>query len=192
MKTEFPEKNVEIQKADCNNWLQDWCNKENWRGQRAVAFLDPYGMQVEWQTIEAIAKTKAIDLWLLFPLGQAVNRLLPSGNPPPENWAKSLDRVLGTGEWRTAFYRPKTEPNLFNLEEISHHKNVAIEDIAMFFIERLKTIFSGVASEPMFLYNSSNCPVFLLCFAAGNPKGAPTAVKIAQSIIRKEFADGWK
>lgn len=32
-------------------------------------FLDPYGMQVDWATIEAIAKTKAIDLWILFPLG---------------------------------------------------------------------------------------------------------------------------
>jgi three-Cys-motif partner protein len=39
----------------------------DWRSHRAVLFLDPYGMQVEWQTIEAIAKTAAIDLWLLFP-----------------------------------------------------------------------------------------------------------------------------
>jgi hypothetical protein len=34
-----------------------------------VLFLDPYGMQVDWTTIEAIARTKAIDLRVLFPLG---------------------------------------------------------------------------------------------------------------------------
>ncbi len=33
-------------------------------------------MQVDWKTIEAVAATKAIDLWLLFPLGVGVNRLL--------------------------------------------------------------------------------------------------------------------
>lgn len=32
-------------------------------------FLDPYGMQVERETIDTIARTKAIDTWLLFPLG---------------------------------------------------------------------------------------------------------------------------
>ena len=42
------------------------CDKD-WSLHRAVLFLDPYGMQVEWATIEAVAKTKAIDLWLLFP-----------------------------------------------------------------------------------------------------------------------------
>ncbi len=41
-----------------------------------MVFLDPYGMQVEWSTIEALAATKAIDLWYLFPLGVGVARLL--------------------------------------------------------------------------------------------------------------------
>lgn len=49
-----------------------------WRSfrRRAVVFLDPFGMQVEWRTIERIGQTKAIDLWILFPLGVAVNRFL--------------------------------------------------------------------------------------------------------------------
>ena len=38
-------------------------------------FLDPYGTQVSWTTIKAIADTRAIDLWILFPIG-TVNRLL--------------------------------------------------------------------------------------------------------------------
>ena len=42
---------------------QDLCHKD-WSSHRAVLFLDPYGMQVEWTTIEAIARTGAIDLWL--------------------------------------------------------------------------------------------------------------------------------
>lgn len=187
-----PDKDVKVIKADCNAWLQKWCTTEKWAGQRAVVFLDPYGMQVKWGTLEAIAKTKAIDLWLLFPLGQAVNRLLPAGKKPPEHWAKSLDMILGTGDWRNTFYRRTSDVNLFNLEEQKTVKCVSIEDVGYFFLNRLKEIFAGVAEEPMFLYNSSNCPIFLLCFAASNERGAKPAVGIAQDIIRKEFADGRK
>ncbi len=33
------------------------------------------------------------------------------------------------------------------------------------------------------LTNVRNNPIYLLCFAAGNPKGAPTALKIADHIL---------
>jgi hypothetical protein len=42
--------------------LKKWCKERNWQKERAVVYLDPYGMQVEWSTIEALAATKAIDL----------------------------------------------------------------------------------------------------------------------------------
>ena len=45
-----------------------------------------------------------------------------------------------------------------------------------------KRIFARVAPKPYVLRNSKNTPLNLFCFAAGNPKGAPTAVKIAQEI----------
>ena len=49
-----------------------------------------------------------------------------------------------------------------------------------------QTIFpeNGVA-EPGVLRNSSNNPLYLLCFAAGNDKGAPIAVKIANHILKE-------
>jgi three-Cys-motif partner protein len=68
---------------------------------------------VEWTLIEALAKTKAIDLWLLFPLGMAVNRLLTKGGKPPPAWEQALTRVFGTEDWRNNFYSQKTEPTLF-------------------------------------------------------------------------------
>jgi three-Cys-motif partner protein len=69
---------IQIRPGDANVEIQELCKKD-WSSHRAVLFLDPYGMQVEWKTIEAIAATKAIDLWLLFPLGIGVNRLLTKG-----------------------------------------------------------------------------------------------------------------
>ena len=52
-----------------------------------------------------------------------------------------------------------------------------------YFIDRLQSVFNGVATNPLVLRNSKNVPLYLLCFAAGNQKGAPIAVKIAQEIL---------
>ena len=65
LKTEYPEKagRITIVNEDANSALQSICAKRDWRKCRAVVFLDPFGNQVEWKTIEAIAKTKSVDLW---------------------------------------------------------------------------------------------------------------------------------
>jgi len=43
------------------------------------------------------------------------------------------------------------------------------------FNARLKAVFAAVAPEPKVLRNSTNCPLYLLCFAVGNQAGAPIA-----------------
>ena len=174
---------IQIERADANDFLKRWCKKTDWQRCRAVVFLDPYGMQVEWATIEAIAATKAIDLWLLFPLGVAVNRLLTKNQPPPTKWADALTRIFGTEEWRQAFYPKKKEQTLF-WEEESERKEATFDRIGRFLLDRLKKVFARVAPQPLELLNSRKVPVYLLCFAAGNPKGAPTAVRIAGDILK--------
>ncbi|QUW01156.1 three-Cys-motif partner protein TcmP [Chloracidobacterium sp. MS 40/45] len=185
LQTIFPQKqgNIQIIQSDANSWLQGWCRGTDWKRHRAVVFLDPYGMQVEWTLIEALAKTKAIDLWLLFPLGMAVNRLLTKGGKPPPAWEQALTRVFGTEDWRKNFYSQKTEPTLFGDIDVTV-KEADFLKIGKFFVNRLKTVFSEVAENPLPLRNSRNTPLYLLCFAAGNPRGAKTAVRIAQHILR--------
>ncbi len=189
LREEFPElaSRISIKVADANDFLQQWCSDTNWRGNRAVVFLDPYGMQVDWTTIEAIARTKAIDLWLLFPLGQAVNRLLTRKRIPEGAHAASLTRLFGTEDWRAAFYKAFEEDEdrltLFDTD-YGHAKQANFEVIGRFFVERLKTVFAGVAENPLPLRNSTSVPLYLLCFAAANPVGAPTAVRIANHILK--------
>lgn len=159
------------------------CEK-NWDKHRAVLFLDPYGMQVEWATIEAVAATKAIDLWLLFPLGVAVNRLLTRDGQIPEGWRRRLNLLLGTTDWDNDFYEVESVSTLFGEKE-QRVKRATTGSIGRYFNNRLKSIFAGVAEEPKVLVNSSNCPLYLLCFAAGNAKGAPIALKIANHLLKR-------
>ncbi|MEM7555212.1 MAG: three-Cys-motif partner protein TcmP [Cyanobacteria bacterium P01_A01_bin.84] len=190
LKQEFPGKSqdIEIVNDDANSYLIGLCKKD-WRLNRAVLFLDPFGMQIPWSTIEAIAKTHAIDLWYLFPLGVAVNRLLKTDANISEACRKKLDEIFGTNDWFEAFYKPQQarQLSLFDInnslkEQVEKVAN--FESISQYFVERLKTVFAGVAENPLLLRNSCNNPLYLLCFASGNPRGSKTAIKIAQHILK--------
>jgi three-Cys-motif partner protein len=77
-------RNVRIINEDANGAILKWCRKLNARRQRAVVFLDPFGASVKWEAIAAIGKTRAVDLWVLFPFS-AVNRMLVRDQKPPRH-----------------------------------------------------------------------------------------------------------
>lgn len=185
LKAEFPglADKIDIRQGDANAKIQELCATD-WRSKRAVLFLEPYGMQVEWRMIEAIAKTKAIDLWLLFPLGIGVNRLLTKSGDIPKSWRRRLDLLLGTRDWYDDFYRVETMPTLFG-DDNERIVKATMETIGRYFNNRLKGIFAGVAEEPGVLRNSANNPLYLLCFAVGNEPGKKIALKIAQHLLKE-------
>lgn len=176
--------NIHIENSEANTFLLQWIKRIDWRMTRAVVFLDPYGMQVDWNVISALGRTQAVDLWLLFPLGIAVNRLLTKAGPPPEKWAEALTRIFGTVEWKQAFYPRETQRTLFGEEEVQSRR-ADFDTIGHFFLARLQTVFTAVAPNPFILRNSRNNPLYGLYFASGNQKGASIAVKIARDILEK-------
>lgn len=185
LKEEFADraKDISIRPGDANEEIKTICRK-NWKERRAVLFLDPYGMQVEWQTIEAIARTGAIDLWILFPVGVGVNRVLPRSGEIPAGWRIALNRLLGSEDWYSAFYEVSQSKTLFNEEETTVVKR-GIETIGDYFKKRLESVFPGVAPKPKILTNSTNSPLYLFCFAVGspNPKARQIALRIANHIL---------
>ncbi|MBX3059310.1 MAG: three-Cys-motif partner protein TcmP [Anaerolineae bacterium] len=191
LKQEFPalSDDIMLEQEDANSYLLRFCGRDRkWminHGRRAVLFLDPFGMQVEWKTLEAIAETQAIDLWLLFPLGVAVNRMLRKDGQIPEKWQHRLTTLFGTSDWVDTLYKVKTERTLFGEQTVTQKVDDPFASIGNYFVARLKSIFPGVADNPLPLYNSKNNPLYLLCFASANPKGSKTAINIAQDILRR-------
>lgn len=183
LKDKFPQLRdaIDIRQGDANEEIRALCAID-WRSRRAVLFLDPYGMQVEWTTIESIAATKAIDLWLLFPLGMGANRLMTRSGEIPEVWRHRLTALLGTDRWYQDLYSTEIEPDLFG----SHERVVkaSIDTIGRYFNERLRAVFAGVAGEPGVLRNSSNNPLYLLCFAVANERGKDVALRIANHLLK--------
>lgn len=188
LKTEFPDKSKDIRilNEDANESIERICNqfrKDN--KLRGVLFLDPFGMNVAWRTVEVIARTKAIDMWYLFPLGVGVNRLLRRDGNIPAAWQKRLDNIFGEPDWKDIFYKPVVIQDLFNTEE-RVTKTGDFKAMENYLVKRLKNTFvkGRVVDKPLSLYNSRKNPLYLLCFAAGNEKGAKIAVRIAEHILK--------
>ncbi len=188
LRVEFPNREINVQTADANVFLPEWCSSLNrrlgvpWRRQRAVIFLDPFATEVDWQTVQSIAETKSVDLWILFPLS-ALTRILPTERQPDEEWAAVLDRVFGGSEWRQAFYTTRVQPTLFGEDQTLTVRSdqQAIVDA---YLSKLRTVFEAVAPKPQWFSNSRNSPQFAFMFAASNPVGAPIAVRIADHLLR--------
>lgn len=187
LKVEFPDlaDRIIVRTGDANLLIQALC-RQDWKRQRAVLFLDPYGMQVDWATIVAVAGTKAVDLWLLFPLFIGMNRVLTRSGDIPASWRQRLNQFLGTEGWFEEFYQFEEGPaTLFGDSNSERLVKASTRVIGRYFMERLRGIFAGVSQRPAVLMNSRGTPLYLLCFAAGNQRGAEVALKIADHLLKK-------
>lgn len=185
LKEEFSEKEINVVNEDANSALLKWCKKLDTKRERAVVFLDPFGASVEWQAISALARTRAVDLWILFPYF-AINRMLIRNRKPPKRWADRLTRALGTPKWEEEFYSTTSWQSLLDegqqIEQV--YKTADQNKISEFFVKQLSGEFEAV-SRPLPLYNSNGALLFLFYFAAGNKKSAETGMKIAEHILGK-------
>jgi three-Cys-motif partner protein len=181
---QHPDKNVQVRTGDANDILCSICENSDWSERRAVVFLDPPGMQVEWRTLKAIAETGAIDLWIWFPIGIGVNRLLPRSGDIPEEWESRLNVVFGTEDWKTHFFEKEAKTDLFGNMRKDVRKIATFESIRDYWNDRLGSIFPAVSDNAAMLRNSTNNPMYLLCFASANPgRGGQIAVRIADHIL---------
>lgn len=174
---------------DANDAIPRICSNTDWSTTRAVAFLDPYGMQVKWKTIEAIAETRAIDLWWLFPSHMGVGRMLPWNGVIAENWKGTLDEALGTDKWQPAFYESieESQGDFFSPSPNRLERVFTATSIERFLIARLSELFPGVASRPVHIL-INNRPAYQLYFAMANPSenARNRALAIANWLIENE------
>lgn len=169
--------------GDANVEISRVLARTDWERTRAVAFLDPFGMQVNWRTLEAIGATRAIDLWLLFPIGVGVQRNLARDTPPSDQMKGRFLEFLGC-EMPTEWYKPAAQQGLFDATE-RFQKTVTWPTIAELVLARLATAFARVCPWHLVLRNSTNAPLYLLLFAAANPDTpGETAIRIATSVMR--------
>jgi three-Cys-motif partner protein len=180
----YPGRNARVVRHDCNNKLVDLSNylKEN-RKRRALVFVDPYGMEVHWASIEAL-KGLGVDLWILVPTGVGANRLLKVDGKISDKWYSALEIFLGLPriEIDKRFYHTQTIPTLFGDQTSTAKVVEAVEKLGILYSERLKEIFKYV-SNPFVMKNSKDSTMYHFMMATNNKNGH----KIANDVIKPKF-----
>lgn len=172
---------VSIIPGDANVELPALCRRLDWRRRRGVIFVDPCGPEANWSILRAIAATKALDMFWLFPLS-AVYRNVPHEHAKltPEKHAM-VSRCLDGTDWEESFYGPHCAAagDLFaGAPKVRHVDAAGIEAFAL---KKLKTIFPYV-EKPARLLGPTGAPLFDLFFAIANPSAA--AWRVAGPIAR--------
>lgn len=119
-------KNCTVHCGDMNILLPDLLRKRQGRGNRFLIFIDPYGLQPDFQTIEEIKNMKYFDILYLFNL-QALARMMPLDRAMLKkgNENKLTAFLGGEAGWETA-YKEKRQKSLFpNGSEIERQSNLS-------------------------------------------------------------------
>ena len=113
LRGEFPDRNIEIAPGDANERICEFCDHiSDQRFDRAVVFLDPFGLSVRWNTVERLAATQKVDLWYLVPVDGMSRQIRADGTFLPG--ASKIDEIWGSAGWRTkAVRRAGTSNDLF-------------------------------------------------------------------------------
>lgn len=176
----YHDKTIVYKPGDANVHISDLAKALKTNKYAALVFLDPFGMQINWNSIAKLKGTH-YDLWILVPTGVIVNRLLDRAGKL--EMGDKLESFFGLPieEIKDYFYKKQKVQTLFGQEEIITKVSQPIEKIALLYIERMKTIWKHVTEEPLVLRNSNGVPIFHFVFASN----VPAAIKIAKQIIQK-------
>lgn len=178
LKAEYPSgPSITVHAGDANAALQAWlASGIDWRHHRAVVFLDPFGMQVPWSTIEALARTKAIEVFINFPLGMAIQRLMTRSGEIPAGWQISLDTFFGAPDWRDLAYEQETGLFGQGVRKVSDSGVKLLE----WYRGRLRAAFGHVSTARL-IKNTRGNPLYHLIWAGPHA----TALKGAEHILSK-------
>jgi three-Cys-motif partner protein len=183
----YPDRQIAVLQGDANEEIRRLVRRHEWTGTRAVMFLDPYGMSVEWSTLEEIRATEAIDVWYLVTLEGLFRQAALKESGLDARKEAAITRMLGTDEWRTEWYQPSANGDLFG--HADGQRTADVGEIEAYVWKRLETLFPKVL-PPLRLRKDRGAPMFSLFFAISNPepKAIGLATRIASHILKSGSA----
>jgi three-Cys-motif partner protein len=182
IKSEFSTKKCHIQASDCNVKLKGLANflkTDKGKEYKVLGFIDPKGMQLEWESLELL-KGLPIDLWILNPTSGA-NRLLVKSKTIDPRWLNRLKLFLGMREEEILDHFYKKQNTLFGEDFIK--ENDPINKLHDLYAKRIAGNIFKYVSNPKVLRNNSGSPLFHFFMATNSD----LALRIANSIVNPKL-----
>lgn len=131
---------------------------------RALCILDPYTINIEWETVKKVADLETIDMFLNFSI-MYVNRniLFEDLSLAKQEDIDRMNAFWGDESWKELLY--VHQKNLFG--EVQQVKIDDFKKLASGFEQRLKKVagFKNVP-KPILMRNEKNGPLYYLYFAS--------------------------
>jgi len=180
--TEFPSARIEPLFGDCNDViLHSVLPRFSGRDcpERGFIFLDPYGLQLRWDTVEAIAKSGVFDILVNFSVMGIYRQL---GELPPEGAHRErITAVIGDDSWFNEAY-PRNQQLSF-LDDprltVKRRNEGLAQRLAECYRRRLGECFEHV-SRAIMMYGPTGSPLYALILASH--------AKIAKKRMEEIFA----
>jgi three-Cys-motif partner protein len=147
---------------------------------RALCLLDPYGLHLNWDVMLQAGQSKAIDLFLNFPvMDMNRNAVWRAPENAPRDGIERMNRFWGDESWRQAAYVESDQGNLFFERDVVKLDNTAIVKA---FQTRLQTVAGfEFVPDPLPMRNTNKAVVYYLFFASQKP----VAKRIIEDIFSK-------
>ena len=126
--------------------------------ERALCLLDPYGLHIDWEVMYQAGQSKAIDMFLNFPV-MDINRNAIWKNPErvPQDGIERMTKFWGDESWKQAAYAESQQGSFFGPEIVKQGN----DEIVASFRQRLrKDAGFGLVPEPLPMRTSTNRIVY--------------------------------
>jgi len=127
-----------------------------------LAFLDPEGFELSWNTVAELAKVSKMDLIVHYSQ-QGVKRM--ADRALESNKEISIDKFFGGKEWRKVYAACKDDPTGIHRPLIDYYKS-KLKDLGYVEVKDDEEVWA----EPL-MKNRKNAPLYRLLFASKNPLG---------------------
>lgn len=178
-----PDREIIVIEDEANARIQAAIAWDGWKQTRAVMFLDPYGMDVEWETLKSISATKAIDVWFLFSLSGLYRQAARRSSDIDASKRAAITRILGTDAWEQELYSDMGQGDMFGSQE--KQRTADVQGLERYVKSRLETIFAKVF-DPLALPVERKPQRFslFLCISNPEPKALGLATRVANHILK--------
>ncbi len=180
----FPalESRIEIAQGDANVVVRNFCGRLG-ANDRVLVFLDPFGNQVRWDTLEILAQTQKVDLWYLFPAWLGVARQVKSNGIITSEAESSIDQMFGPHDWRKEAVSEQlsAQHDMFAGEVSDRQKIATADGITRYMIRCMGTIFGRGVSQRWIPLGRNGRHYYSLLFACANPRDS--AIRLSLKVV---------
>lgn len=185
LRTSHPGRDLRIYAGDCNVMIDQALTdlvKDELAWAPTFAFIDPYAAEIQWRTLEKLAKHKQrsrfkVELWLLFAHAQLPRGLGVNGQEENyESFAKKTSQLFGCNDWKDihdARCQELLRPYEFR------------DELANLMRWRLERVLGYRITHALELKNTRGTPLYSMIFATDNEAGNSIMSRIYENASLK-------